>query len=243
MLYFYLEFLEKTLQGCFCAEMWLLLCHCYCTIIWLPPCFSAFRPQIRKHVMNDSDSGQGLNMPFVYLHFFLVSNFLEILWSLSCTSAHSMNPQCTVFTSHCQFQCVSILHDADLSVQSGQPFNLKGKKNLLCLKKQKRCSWPQTKRRKTITYKHFEDTCLAVKKSVLLIFLSRLKRVRRTSPGTSASSPTSSSSTSSTSESSAEWRPLTLHAGNLIVVVTPLALILLAMPICREANRIPVSKH
>lgn len=224
--------------------MWLLLCHCYCTIIWLPPCFSAFRPQIRKHVMNDSDSGKGLNMPFVYLHFFLVSNFLEILWSLSCTSAHSMNPQCIVFTSHCQFQCVSILHVADLSVQSGQPFNLKGKKKLTVLKKTKAMFMTTNQeKRNYITYKHFEDTCLAVKKSVLLIFLSRLKRVRRTSPGTSASSPTSSSSTSSTSESSAEWRPLTLHAGNLIVVVTPLALILLAMPICREANHIPVSKH
>lgn len=48
----------------------------------------------------------------------------------------------------------------------------------------------------------------------------------------SASAPAPSSAASATSEPSAERRAFALHAGHLVVVVPPLALVLLTVPVC-----------
>lgn len=60
---------------------------------------------------------------------------------------------------------------------------------------------------------------------------------RHTPRATSASTAASSPSTSASSEASAERRPLTLHAGHLVVVVAPLPLVLLTVPVCRETHQ------
>lgn len=65
------------------------------------------------------------------------------------------------------------------------------------------------------------------------IFCNRSPLCVRTSAAASASAPPPSSAPPATSEPSAERRPLALHAGNLVVVVAPLPLVLLTVPICR----------
>lgn len=63
-----------------------------------------------------------------------------------------------------------------------------------------------------------------------------------TSSPTSSASPSSSSPASAPSVTSTEGRPLTLHTGHLVVVVSPFPLILLTVPVCGEMTHIPVSK-